>query len=239
MISEKIYETVDVTHWWSQGRVVALKRVLERMVPQGGPALDVGAGGGLWASNLKAFDPVWVVEPEMNRYRVKLEAAGLRSRAVAAALPGPLPFSDRSFRLLSCLDVVEHLEDDFSSIAELARLVGPGGHLLVTVPAHLELWSSLDETVGHQRRYSRAAFSTLLRSTGFEVRMISPLNVWLYPAVALMRRIDRPDDVQPGPFLNRTLAWIFGSEGWLAGRWPKGFKGLSWVGLARRPAPLD
>jgi SAM-dependent methyltransferase len=51
------------------------------------------------------------------------------------ALDGPrLPFEDRSFDAIVVADLLEHIEDDARLVEELARVLEPGGVLIVNVP---------------------------------------------------------------------------------------------------------
>lgn len=56
---------------------------------------------------------------------------------VRAALPGPLPFPDASFDCVTLLAVLEHLADPAASPRELARVLAPGGRVVLTVPSAL------------------------------------------------------------------------------------------------------
>jgi SAM-dependent methyltransferase len=72
--------------------------------------------------------------------------------------------ADRLFDCVVATDVLEHIEDDRHAIWKLARLVRPGGTVIVTVPAGPWLFGFHDEALGHFRRYSRAE---IIRYFGF------------------------------------------------------------------------
>jgi SAM-dependent methyltransferase len=227
-------EILPDEHWWVVGRARSLEAILARLVPSEGPSLDVGAGTGSWAARLaRSYPPMVAVEPDPS-LRKRIVARGFAGQSVAASLPGPLPFASDQFRLVTCLDVLEHIDEDHASARELARVVAPGGWLLLTVPAHPRLWSSMDNEVGHRRRYTLASFGDVVTQAGFTPVVISPLNVWLYPAAAVLRRRGIRGARMPGALANRALAALFGSEGVIAGRWPSFARGLSWVALARK-----
>lgn len=81
--------------------------------------------------------------------------AKLRDRGgqVALSQVSSLPFADGTFDLVCALDIIEHVEDDDGALAELARVVRPGGVLLISTPLHPLLWNAFDDFVGHKRRY--------------------------------------------------------------------------------------
>lgn len=87
-----------------------------------------------------------------------------------------LPFGDATFDRVVCSEVLEHLHDDRRAMAELARVLAPGGTLAVTVPRfgpELVNWALSDEyhevEGGHVRIYRRRQLLSRLRGAGFEV----------------------------------------------------------------------
>jgi len=65
------------------------------------------------------------------------------------------------FDTVLCLNVLEHVEDDASALAQLLSVLRPGGHLSLFVPAFPALYSDMDRMAGHCRRYTRAAIGRL------------------------------------------------------------------------------
>jgi SAM-dependent methyltransferase len=62
--------------------------------------------------------------------------------------------SEQQFNSIIYIDVLEHIEDDAAEMERASRLLKPGGHLVVLVPAHQWLYSPFDREIGHFRRYS-------------------------------------------------------------------------------------
>lgn len=69
----------------------------------------------------------------------------------------PLPQYDS----IIYIDVLEHIEDDEPEFQRAARLLRPGGHLIVLSPAFQFLYSPFDKAIGHFRRYERPSLSRL------------------------------------------------------------------------------
>jgi|tagenome__1003787_1003787.scaffolds.fasta_scaffold20736696_2 SAM-dependent methyltransferase len=67
------------------------------------------------------------------------------------------------------VNVLEHIEDDANALAELSRIVVPGGHVLIFVPALSLLMSRLDGMLGHFRRYHSVELRDKLRAAGLQV----------------------------------------------------------------------
>lgn len=66
-------------------------------------------------------------------------------------------------------NVLEHIEEDVTAIKKLYSLLTPGGILAIYVPALDKLWTGLDDSVGHFRRYNRKELNSKLLESGFKV----------------------------------------------------------------------
>ena len=101
-----------------------------RIDPRGKAALDVGCGGGLLAEEfarlgcrVTGIDPS---APALEIARAHAAASGL-SITYRAGVGEALPFPDQSFEIVYCCDVLEHVADLERVIAEIARVLAPGG----------------------------------------------------------------------------------------------------------------
>ncbi len=114
-----------------------MREALRRVAPIG-HLLDAGAGSGEFARRALAEGLCrQVTALEYDPANFKLLRAKLGHRADASVLQGSLldlPLADETFDLAQCTQVLEHIEDHEHAAAELARVVKPGGHLLITVP---------------------------------------------------------------------------------------------------------
>jgi SAM-dependent methyltransferase len=72
-----------------------------------------------------------------------------------------------AFDYVLALEVLEHIRDDAAALQQWHSWLKPGGHLLLSVPAHRSHWSATDDWAGHFRRYERNEILTLLRDEGF------------------------------------------------------------------------
>ncbi len=232
----------DERHWWYRGRRAVLRAELDRLPPPpGGRVLDAGCGSGRTLDDLVAYGSV----AGLDASPAAVELA--RGRGHPDARVGSLealPWPDRSFGLVTCLDVIEHTDDDRAVLGELRRVTVPEGRLVVTVPAYPALWSSHDVVNRHRRRYTRrtlrAALSgggwTLERMTSFNALLLAPAAVLRIAERAVGRGADRArSDLELTPSrLDGLLAQPMRLEaGWLArgGSLPVG---LSLLAVARR-----
>jgi SAM-dependent methyltransferase len=96
--------------------------------------LDVGCGVGMYTAAFLRYTPhVYGVEVEAERAC----AAQERAAGVVQAVGERLPFADASFDLVFSHEVLEHVGDDRACAAEMARVVRPGGRILLFVPNRL------------------------------------------------------------------------------------------------------
>jgi 2-polyprenyl-3-methyl-5-hydroxy-6-metoxy-1,4-benzoquinol methylase len=96
-----------------------------------------------------------------------------------------LPFADGSFDACVSGEVLEHVADDAAAARELWRVLRPGGHCVVTVPADPALWGIEDEWAGHLRRYTQRQLADLFGGAGFA---IVSLRRWGWPMTYIYDR---------------------------------------------------
>jgi glycosyltransferase involved in cell wall biosynthesis len=75
-----------------------------------------------------------------------------------------------------CLNVLEHIEDDRTTLANLKETLSPGGRLILLVPAFARLYGTLDEHLHHFRRYEKAELEQKIREAGFELEDLRFVN---------------------------------------------------------------
>lgn len=190
---ERFTFDVEERHWWYRGRRAVLEAVLDGLEPlrPAGEAriLDAGCGSGRNMVELARRGAVSGVELAEQ----SLEAA--RGRDLGPVLPGsldePLPFGDGAFDLAVALDVLEHVADDAAALRELARVLAPGGRLLVTVPQYPWLWGEHDVLAHHHRRYTRRTLLRRAADAGFETERVTAFNTVLLPPIAAARMLQR------------------------------------------------
>ena len=127
-----------------------------------------------------------------------------------------MPWPDNSFDLVLATDVIEHVDDDATALAEINRVLRPGGVVLVTVPAFQSLWGLQDKVAHHKRRYRMAGLRDRVRGAGLRIERSFYFNYLLFPAIWAARRV--LDVVKPKigsenqintPVVNAILGVIF------------------------------
>jgi SAM-dependent methyltransferase len=162
----------------------------------GGRLLEVGPGAGALLSDLADLGfSCEALETSEAAFRL---ASGLNpgvriSRAPAVEWRG-------AFDAVVACEVLEHIEDDRAALEEWGGWLRPGGHLILSVPAHARRWSATDVWAGHFRRYERNDLRSLFERSGFTVvelecygfplsNLVEPLRAWSHRR-ALRRRTD-------------------------------------------------
>lgn len=180
---------VDGDHWWYRARRRLLGCVLDELgLPPEARILDAGCGSGASLDQLSAYGIVAGLDS--STYAV--EAARARGHAdVRLGAVEALPWTDGSFDLVTCLDVLEHTPDDRATLRELRRVTRRGGYAVVTVPAYPSLWSSYDVANHHHRRYGRRSLRAAASAAGWVVQRSSSFNVLLLAPAAALRVAQR------------------------------------------------
>ncbi len=144
--------------------------------------LEVGSGVGNQTRYFVERDRVVASDIEPHYVRELRAKFGQRSNVRVASFRFPLSEADqadlRAERIDSivCLNVLEHIEDDKSTLRDFASVLGPGGHLALLVPAMPALYGTLDVSLNHFRRYDVEPLRRLLEEAGFEVDTLRYLN---------------------------------------------------------------
>ena len=203
-------------------------------VGPGDRVLDVGCGGGRHAFEFyRRGAHVWALdqnEDDLVSVEQMFRAMALEGEAppgaTATAIKGDalhLPFDDNTFDVVLAAEILEHIPSDEAAMAELVRVVRPGGTVAVTVPRWLPervCWALSDEyhevEGGHVRIYSRTELVTKLENAGLELvashhahALHSPYW-WLKCAVG----VDREDAFLARQY-HRLLVWDLMHRPWL------------------------
>lgn len=234
---------IEPEHWYYAGKREIVRTWLRRsgLLRPDARLLDCGAGTGLFAEEMAAACRVLVLddhEESLRRLRARFS-----SGQVLALSGDAIPLPAASLEMVTALDVLEHVPDDRAVVAEFARVLKPGGCVVITVPALMLLWSEWDEVLHHFRRYRRAELAALFNAAEWEVEHCTYTNALALPFVLVLRRgrrlwrrlglirAGRSEDHLPPRWVNRLARWSFVAPA--VRRWPVPF-GVSLLLVARR-----
>ena len=197
-------------YWWFAARAALLDAGLRPWLGRPRRVLDVGRADAPSASWMRG---------DHQHVAVDLDPRGLEPGHGVCASALALPFADETFDVVAAFDVIEHCEPESRAVAELARVLAPGGRLLVSVPAYQWAWSDHDVRAGHHRRYTRPRIVAALESGGMRVERATYAFALVFPMFAAervarrLRRRPPPDRLpQVSPTSDRLLRGLCAAE---------------------------
>jgi SAM-dependent methyltransferase len=240
---------LEERHWWYTGMRLSARALLRQALslephahqPRGLDILDAGCGTGGGLRWLAEFGAVTGLDFHPRAVQLARRVSPRVTRASVLALPFPA----HRFDLVTSFDVLYHraVIDDALALREFARVLRPGGWLLVRVPAHDRLRGAHDVQVHTRHRYARAELGAKVTGAGLQVCRLTYAGSFLLPPALLRRRLQRQavaeaaahSDVSLPPLpINALLRTAMHFESLWLRRWniPAG---LSLIVLARKP----
>jgi SAM-dependent methyltransferase len=159
----------DGENYWFRRHEVAYQAVLPWC--RDATVLDAGCGEGYGAARVAAVARR-VLALDYEAATVAHVAARYPGLSVLRANLAALPLADGCLDTVVCLQVVEHLWDQHGFLAECARVLRPGGTLIVTTPNRLTFSPGRDTPLNpfHTRELSPPELADLLEGAGLRVR---------------------------------------------------------------------
>lgn len=184
------YFRLEREHWWFVVRGKILMQRLQRELPSNRPLqiLNVGVATGRTSELLSQFGQVTSLEFDADCRNFTAEQLNME---IVLGSVLDLPFGDNTFDLVCAFDVIEHVEDDRLAVNEMQRVCRPGGHVCVTIPAFMSLWSHHDVVNHHHRRYRMRDVVRLFESSAGNVCYRSYFNSLLFVPIWIYRRLSR------------------------------------------------
>jgi SAM-dependent methyltransferase len=233
------FRRFEEDHWWFRGRRTVYLGLLRHHLGGARPrrVLDLGCGVGGFLPGLAELGQR-VLPADLDRQSLAhCRARGFPLGVVADGYA--LPYRDGSFDLVCLFDALEHIPDEHRALVEVARVLAPGGRVILSVPAYPFLFANNDRVARHQRRYTRGSLARALTGAGFALERNTHTNVFLFPVIlpavlalkAKERLLRQPPDERrsnltfPLPrALHGLLARVFGAELVFTRRfdWPTG-----------------
>jgi SAM-dependent methyltransferase len=233
---------LEGVQWWYAGMRRIARALLTPLLEAGGARprrlLDAGCGTGWNLQDLGVFGETHGIDLSPLAVITTRRRGG---RVIQGNLLG-LPYANSSFDVVTSFDVLYHawVEDDVQAVRELARVLKPGGLMLVKVPALKILWGAHDEAVHSRHRYTRGEVEDLLGRAGLRLVRSTYANSLLFPVLLLRRFLDRLFDRHGSdvallpPLLEKIFGGLLGIEARLVERFNLPL-GASVFAVARKP----
>lgn len=234
----------EATHFWFRGFRQFIAPLLERLAAgrSGLRVIDCGCGTG---SNLR------LLAPHARAFGFDLTAGGSKT-ALAAGWPvvradiTAIPFAGEVFDIATAFDVLQCVPADAAAVREMARIVRPGGSIVLTLAALDVLRGDHSEAWHEVRRYTPASARHLVEQAGLRAEQISFAFALTFPLMLVVRasqrmlrpfralRADTDIAVPPAP-INAILSALLDVEAAIARRVEMPI-GSSLIVVARKPA---
>ncbi|HZL56997.1 MAG TPA: glycosyltransferase [Bryobacteraceae bacterium] len=148
--------------------------------------LEIGSGIGNLTRNLCPKRKLYVatdIDPEyLEQLRKRFQhRPAVRICKLDAECPDDFQPFEGQLETVICLNVLEHLKDDRRVLESIRTVLAPGGRLILLVPNGPAAFGTLDEALGHYRRYTREHLATLLAQTGYELQAMLQFNRVSWP----------------------------------------------------------
>jgi len=156
-----------------QTKLVMFRRLAQKLpsLPEGASVLDLGCGRGgmlFWFPRHCVLEGVDITPTAVEQMRRKARRNGYREfRFECANLERErIPWGDGSTDVVVCSHLIEHVQDDRRLLAEICRVLKPGGHLILMIPINE---TNPNANPLHLRRYTEESMCELLGAHGFQV----------------------------------------------------------------------
>lgn len=197
-------------NFWFRARNKLIIWALLTYKPDAQSFFEVGCGTGFVLSGIAASHPdMSLTGSEIFLEGLSHAAARVPSAKFMQMDARHVPFVDE-FDAIGAFDVLEHIEEDETVLAQLHSALKPEGVLLLTVPQHPRLWSASDEYACHVRRYTCAEIESKFRKAGFKILRSTSFVTTLLPAMMFSRYMqkkskkafDSASELKINPFIN-------------------------------------
>ena len=179
--------------WWYRGMREILFRLLDGIARPGASALEAGCGTGYLSKSLEQRYGWRMTAMDLAREGLEY-ARGYGLNGLAQGDVTALPFAGAAFDALVSMEVIVHLPrgEESRALSEFARVLNPGGLLVLRVAAFDALRSRHSEFVGERQRFTRGRLLQSLELAGFQVERATYLNSLLLPVALLKFRVWEP-----------------------------------------------
>ena len=160
--------------------------------------LELGAGIGNMTQQLaggrKHYVATDIDDEHLARQRVRFRGRpNLEIRRCDLCCPEDFTDFQGKFDTVVCLNVVEHVKEDLTALRNIRSALAPGGRAIILVPQDQAVYGTLDEVLGHFRRYSDAQLRARMEEAGFVMQRTLHFNRmtrpgWWFNGRVLRRR---------------------------------------------------
>lgn len=190
--------TVEAGSFWFRARNHLIIWAMRRHFPDMRRYLEIGCGTGyVLAGVTEAYPQASITGSEVFTVGLPYAASRVKKAELLQMDARSIPYVEE-FDVIGSFDVLEHIEEDETVLAEILRALRPGGGIAITVPQHPWLWSQQDEAACHVRRYRVGEMREKVLRAGFKVEFETSFVSLLLPAMVASRMTQRKERADRG-----------------------------------------
>lgn len=164
-------ESMSQAVWYNQW---TLKKFSDHLQ---GEILEVGCGIGNFTKSLTEFGSVWAIDIKDEFIKETKKLVDDKAKVGFGDIEKEIYFfGEKKFDCVTCINVLEHIEDDKKALRNLYELLKPNGFLILFVPAHKFLYSEIDKAIRHYRRYEKDKLVSDIEIAGFNILKSKRVN---------------------------------------------------------------
>ena len=179
-------------NFWFVSRNELIRWLVERHAAHAGRVLELGCGTGFALKALRQALPTALIAGS------ELHSRGLVTARERHGEDVELIQMDArhchladTLDLVCAFDVLEHIPQDELVLAEIRRILKPGGIFIASVPQHPWMWSTVDDVALHQRRYRRGELARKATAAGLRPLYQSSFTTLAFPLMMAVRLLER------------------------------------------------
>ena len=174
--------------------------------------LEIGSGTGYLLKNLHNFsDQIEAID--LNQKAIRMCKSNLGSIKANFMVGDFLKMENIQYDLIIGLEIFEHIRNDLVAYKKVFEKLNNNGLLIMSVPAHKNKWSVLDEWAGHYHRYERDQLIKMLKQLGFNIEVLYSygfplLNLlsWIRKKIIIKKTINKSKNINTQTSgINRNL----------------------------------
>jgi len=186
--------------------------------------MEIGCGTGFVLQGIsRGFPKIRLVGSEIYPGGIAFAAERIAGGEFMQMDARQIPFISE-FDAIGAFDLLEHIEEEETVLQQMHQALKPDGLLMLTVPQHRWLWSSVDANACHVRRYSSQELHYKVALAGFTILRSTSFITSLLPFMLISRMLQRSktdfegsvhSELRINPILNRIFEGILRLELWL------------------------
>jgi SAM-dependent methyltransferase len=212
---------LEEDNFWFRSRNQMLLWALEKYCPNFQSLLEIGCGTGYVLNGVsKRFPQATLHGSDIFTEGLGFAAARLPAVNFMQIDARNIPFAEE-FDVIGAFDVLEHIEEDTHVLGQVHTALKSQGFMLLTVPQHTWLWSSMDEYACHVRRYTASELHQKIETAGFQIIRSFSFVTSLLPAMVASRflqkkvsdeNFDATAELKISPWLNSLFFRLVSAE---------------------------